>query len=156
MIRAGKDLVIPTVAAGRYSSTRVAATGASGSSVGGKINYRVRRGDTLSHIARHYSTSPSAIAAVNDMRTNDVLSIGRRLTVVPGARSVSQARQIASGGAQVVARNSAGDRVHTVRRGDTLWEIAGLYDTTVTRLCHLNRISKSATLYPGTRLTVTD
>jgi len=44
--------------------------------------------------------------------------------------------------------------VHTVRRGETLWRIASLYNMTVEELCSLNSISRHATLYPGTRLSV--
>ncbi len=81
------------------------------------------------------------------------LQIGDRLTIVPGVRSSSEARRIATSGATTVAANGS-SRVHTVRRGDTLWEIATRYNTTVERICALNQISKSQTLYPGTRLTV--
>jgi len=65
---------------------------------------------------------------------------------------VGTARRIALGG----TRGSAGadERVHTVRRGDTLWRIAGLYQTTVGVLCALNDISPNTTLYPGVKLVV--
>jgi LysM repeat protein len=67
-------------------------------------------------------------------------------------RSASEARRIATGG---TAAPTGSDRVvHTVRRGDTLWRIARLYQTSVGMICSLNDISRNATLYPGVKLTV--
>lgn len=43
---------------------------------------------------------------------------------------------------------------HTVRKGDTLSEIARKYNTTVTELCHLNKIKKTANLKLGKRLKI--
>jgi LysM repeat protein len=51
-------------------------------------------------------------------------------------------------------RSRNGSLVHTVQRGDSLWRIADQYNTTVDRICSLNRISEGTTLYPGTKLTV--
>ena len=121
------------------------------------ISYRVRRGDNLWRISRRYQTTPAAIAAANGISEKQILSIGQRLTVVSGVRSAGQARRIAAG-ETMVAQNSvaagSGSHTHTVRRGDTLWEIASMYRTTIEQLCALNGISRSSTLYPGTKLAV--
>ena len=119
-------------------------------SADGTIVHRVRRGESLSVIARRYDTTPSAIAAANGIGVNKLLQIGERLNVVPGARSRSQVLSVVRGG----DRSSGGSLVHTVQRGDSLWRIADQYNTTVDRICSLNRISEGTTLYPGTKLTV--
>jgi len=149
MIREGRTLVIPTVAAGNYPGIRAAEIDSSAAS-GELIVYRVRRGDTLSGIARRYRTTPGSIAAASGIHVHKLLQIGERLKVVPGVRSSSEARRIAHGGPPA----SSGSRTHTVRRGDTLWRIANRYRTTIDNLCSLNRISRSSTLYPGTKLTI--
>lgn len=41
--------------------------------------YRVRSGDTLSHIARHYGTSVSRLCALNHIRSTSVLRVGQRI-----------------------------------------------------------------------------
>ncbi len=148
MIREGKTLVIPTVTAGAYD---YAPAGEQAAATGEAITYRVRRGDTLSHIARRYRTTAPAIAAASGIRVSKVLSIGERLTVVPGVRSTVEARRLGQGGGDVVA---SGSRKHTVRRGDSLWKIAKRYGTSVQRLCSLNGINSRTTLYPGMRLRV--
>ena len=44
--------------------------------------------------------------------------------------------------------------VHTIVSGDTLWDLAQRYDTTVNELCELNGIAKNATLQIGNTLEV--
>jgi membrane-bound lytic murein transglycosylase D len=139
--------VIPGV---RSSEQARRITGGDPGSADGTVVHRVRRGESLSVIARRYDTRPSAIAAANGISVNKLLQIGERLTVVPGARSRSQVLSVVHGG----ERSRNGSLVHTVQRGDSLWRIADQYNTTVDRICSLNRISEGTTLYPGTKLTV--
>jgi len=115
----------------------------------GALTHTVRRGESLSVIARRYDTTPSAIASASGIRMSKLLQIGDRLNVVPGRGYGAHATTVASG-----ATGRRGELVHTVRSGDSLWLIASRYNTTVDEICSRNRISKSATLYPGTRLTI--
>ena len=48
-----------------------------------KLVYRVKRGDTLSSIARVFETSVGALKKWNDLRTN-TLRVGQRLTILSG------------------------------------------------------------------------
>jgi len=147
MIRVGRTLVIPTVATNGYPGA--SAAGAVDVVEGEVVNYRVRRGDTLSRIGRRYGTSAKSIAAASGIRMNSTLSIGQRLKVVPGVRSSAEAVRIAGGGG---SSSSSGSSTYTVRRGDSLWKIATRHKTTVARLCSLNGISSKAVLRPGTKL----
>jgi murein DD-endopeptidase MepM/ murein hydrolase activator NlpD len=47
-----------------------------------------------------------------------------------------------------------GEEYYTVVRGDTLWDIANRYGTSVTSLCTINSISKNSTLRIGQKLKV--
>jgi membrane-bound lytic murein transglycosylase D len=147
MIRVGRTLVIPTVATRDYPGA--SAAGAVDAVDGQVLTYRVRRGDTLSSIARRYGTSASAIASASGIRLHSTLSIGQRLKVVPGVRSSSQASSLAHSGGGVGSAAT-----YTVRRGDSLWKIATRHQTTVARLCSLNGISSKAVLRPGTKLQI--
>jgi membrane-bound lytic murein transglycosylase D len=150
LIRVNQTLLVPTSAASRYADL---GPGVPADTIAGQaFSYHVRRGDTLYGIARRHDTTPHSIASASGISINKLLSIGERLTVVPGVRSSSEARRIATGGSANGA--AAGKLVHTVRRGDTLWRIATLYKTTVGVLCALNDISPNTTLYPGVRLVV--
>ncbi len=145
MIRVGRTLVIPTVATRDYPGA--SAVAAADVIEGEVVTYRVRRGDTLSRIARRYGTSAKAIASASGISLHSTLSIGQRLKVVPGVRSSAQAARIAQGGSP-----GSQPSTYVVRRGDSLWKIAQRSQTTVAKLCRLNGISANAVLHPGTRL----
>jgi membrane-bound lytic murein transglycosylase D len=87
--------------------------------------HRVRRGETLSTIARRYRSSVNAIVRANSLRSRDVVRVGQRLKI-PQRGSSRSAR--AATAVEATSRN------HTVRRGDSLWRLASRYGTTVDRI----------------------
>jgi membrane-bound lytic murein transglycosylase D len=150
MIRVGQVLKIPT----STSASALLADASAGAPPAAErqvVVHRVRRGDTLNALARKHGTTPAAIASASGISTHAILKVGDRLRIVPGARSVAEARRVAGSGAKAVAQAT---KVHTVRRGETLWGIASLHRTTVATLCALNGISARSTLLPGVRLIV--
>jgi membrane-bound lytic murein transglycosylase D len=111
--------------------------------------HRVRKGETLSHIARRYGTSVSALRRANRLRNPNRLYPGQRINV-PGR-----------GGAAPVQRASAPPPVspgttdtYVVRRGDNLWRLARRYATTVEAITRENNLS-SDRLAVGQRLKIT-
>ncbi|MBZ5637989.1 MAG: LysM peptidoglycan-binding domain-containing protein [Acidobacteriia bacterium] len=145
-VHPGESLIVPAGAADVADSTepRPAARSA------GATLYRVRRGDTLSSIARRYGTQPAAIASASGISQNRTLKVGDRLTV-PGA---AEAKADALPAKAARHSQDAARVVHTVRRGETLRRIADRYQVTVDRICALNDLSPDATIYPGLRLTI--
>jgi membrane-bound lytic murein transglycosylase D len=104
--------------------------------------HRVRRGQTLSVIARRYGTSVRAIMLANNLRSANRIREGQSLRIpVSGSGSIRR-----------VSRTAV-DGVHTVRRGETLGGIARAYGTTVSQLQQDNGLS-STTIYPGQELRV--
>jgi membrane-bound lytic murein transglycosylase D len=143
VIRVGRTLIIPTASGGDYPAIAQASSGET-------VQYRVRRGDNLSSLARRHGTSSAAIASASGISTRSTLRVGQRLTIVPGVRSKTAAARIARGD----ETPPASSKTYTVRRGDSLWRIASRHNTTVSRLCSLNKISPKTVLRPGTRLSV--
>ena len=88
----------------------------------GTTEYVVRSGDTLWLIARRFNTTVDAIKRLNGL-TSDNLNIGQVLRI-PAAGS--------AGGSYLE---------YTVRSGDTLWQLAQRYGTTVSTLKSLNGLS---------------
>jgi LysM repeat protein len=118
------------------------ASQSSGSS-GAAGEYTVRRGDTLSAIAKHHGISVVQLRSANGMR-GDMLQVGQKLSI-PGNASgpesttatvASLAPQTANEAAPLAAQTVAAvsDVTHKVRRGDTLWRIAKRYGTNVNTL----------------------
>ncbi|MBW2424193.1 MAG: LysM peptidoglycan-binding domain-containing protein [Deltaproteobacteria bacterium] len=87
--------------------------------------YRIRRGDTLSTIARRYRTSVSAIMRANHLRSAHRIRIGQHLKIP---------RRGASPPAVSAGRSDGSPLMHTVRRGDSLWKLASHYGSTVDRI----------------------
>jgi LysM repeat protein len=147
-VRPGQELIIPAVAA-PSNDIDVNRTSA--------VSYRVRRGDTLSRIAKRYHTTAGAIASASRIGVHSSIRVGQRL-VIPAKRSANRA-PAATARTERPAPTAAGTDaaspvVHTVRRGETLYRIADRYQVTVDQICALNRIAPNGVLYPGTRLKI--
>jgi membrane-bound lytic murein transglycosylase D len=104
--------------------------------------YRVRRGDTLGHIARRFRTSVSRLRRMNRIR-GSLIRVGQVLRV-PGRNDNNRlwADQAPSYGTSKDALS------HTVRRGDTLIRIARYYGTSVTALKRNNGLRRDL-IHPG-------
>ena len=97
------------------------------------IFYKVKRGDTLSHIAKRYRISVRKLKRLNNLRGN-LIRVGQRLRV----------------------RNSDYDNTtntHRVRKGESLYKIAKQYQTTVGELKRLNKLA-SDIIVSGTKLII--
>jgi membrane-bound lytic murein transglycosylase D len=96
------------------------------------VYHRVRRGQTLSTIARHYRTSIRSIMLANNMRRT-LIRVGQRLKIPQRGYTTT---------AQAFSRPSAppASGNHYVRKGDSLWIIARRFGTTVQEIKSLNHM----------------
>jgi membrane-bound lytic murein transglycosylase D len=93
------------------------------------VYHRVRRGETLSLIARKYGTSVTSIANANGIRRKHFIRVGQRLKIpVRGTRysKIASAPKLSANG------------TYRVRKGDSLWLIAQKFNTSPARLKRLN------------------
>lgn len=111
--------------------------------------HRVRAGETLSTIAARYGTSVDALVRLNHLRSANRLAVGQRLQVPVRGGAGAATRPGA------VVKVAPGESVeHVVAPGESLWQIAGRYGTTVERLRSDNRLGREAVLQPGQKLVV--
>jgi membrane-bound lytic murein transglycosylase D len=111
--------------------------------------HRVRAGETLGGIARHYRTRVSVLQQLNGLR-GTLIRAGTALVVpVPAGSYQRYVREDHDDGV-------ADATVHTyrVRRGDTLWDIAQRYRVPVRSLAAWNRIPRGSVLQVGQELTL--
>jgi len=52
------------------------------------------------------------------------------------------------------SKKTTGNRYHTVKPGETLYQIAPRYGLTIKKLRQLNKLGESDTIYPGQKLVV--
>lgn len=83
--------------------------------------YTVKAGDTLWNIAKKYNTTVEELMKLNNL-TSDLIMIGKVLKIPMASMSTST-------------------HIYTVKAGDTLWNIAKRYNTTVEKLMDLNNLS---------------
>jgi membrane-bound lytic murein transglycosylase D len=130
--------------------------------------YTVRRGETLSTIARKLRVSRADLAEANYLSVRSRLRTGQKL-VIPRAPAVLMAAQLdrpapvaeSRAVAAVSDMSAAPDArqservklIYRVKRGDTLFSIAQLFKTTVSALRDWNGLSSSR-IRVGDRLTV--
>jgi membrane-bound lytic murein transglycosylase D len=93
------------------------------------VYHRVRRGETLSLIARKYGTSVTRIANANGIRRKHFIREGQRLKIPVRGKQYSK---IAS------APKLSANGTYRVRKGDSLWLIAQKFNTSPARLKQLN------------------
>lgn len=114
--------------------------------------HRIRRGETLSQIARRYGTTVAVLQRSNQIRGHLIREGQHLLIPLPGGKG-----QIPAGEAERLAdkrkRVEAGEQTtHVVSRGDTLWTIARRYGSNVAALTATNNLKHNAVLQPGQKL----
>jgi LysM repeat protein len=141
LIYTGQRLVIP--GAGSSGATSSGSTQSGSSQAASGRTYTVRRGDTLSGIAARHGTTVAALMQANGLRSS-LIYAGQRLTI-PGGGS--------SGAVNSGSSQSSTGQVYTVQRGDTLFDIAVRYGTTVPAIMQANNLYSSI-IYAGQRLAI--
>jgi membrane-bound lytic murein transglycosylase D len=121
----------------------------------GDRNHIVARGETLGRIARRYHVSERALANANHIHDPRSLQVGRLLRI-PGAAEVAvDADEATRRPARVEPVGvSPAPRIHTVRRGDTLYSIARRYGVSVDELLAANRLQRADRIHPGQKIRV--
>ncbi len=130
-IRPGQRLTIP----GR--GRRGARPRPAASSAGTGTSYRVRRGDTLSRIARRFGVSVRELRNVNGLEGSTIRA-GQRLTIPRGRHRRAPGRV---------------GTTYRVRSGDTLFDIARRFGVPVRELRRANGLEGNL-IRPGQRLTI--
>ena len=143
-VHPGETLVIPLGSAA--SDPELYAQSRSRGSTGARV-YRVRSGDSLASISRRTAVPIDRLRELNNLSSN-LLHPGQRLVLAEGGA----ARRASSRGRSRTLESR--ERVHHVRQGDTLWDLARRYGTSVDRICRANRISPSHRLKLGDSLLI--
>jgi membrane-bound lytic murein transglycosylase D len=136
LIRPGQELVVPRfdtpMRTARHQPRRTSENG----------SYVVQANDTLWDISRAFSVSLNDLCAVNGLSKRSVIRPGQRLNLPGGAQPVRVTAPLTTS-------------TYTVRKGDTLSDIANRSGTSVEELRNANGISGSR-IHPGTELRIPD
>ncbi|MEO0421090.1 MAG: LysM peptidoglycan-binding domain-containing protein [Pseudomonadota bacterium] len=125
-----KAISTPATASSRPAATTAAVVTAPGGT------YRVRRGDSISVIARRLGVRQRDLIAANRLSNADRLSVGQML-VVPGKGQTFETYV---------------PEVYTVRRGDSVWEVAKRFGIPRNRIVSLNALKSGQHIFIGQKL----
>ncbi len=100
------------------------------------IYYTVKRGDTLSQIALYYGTTVQDIVRANQIPNPNLIYVGQRLLIE--IKQTSEKEEIE----------------YTVKKGDTLSQIALDYNTTVESIVQINNIPNPNLIYVGQKIKI--
>jgi len=117
--------------------------------------YKIGEGDVLGKIAQRHATSVELIRQVNGIKGNDIRA-GRYLIIPVATRSLDSyslsAKQRLA--AKQNTRRAGSKQHHTVRKGDTLWDISRKYKVSTSALAKWNNMAPRDTLRLGQKLVV--
>lgn len=97
----------------------------------------IQYGDTLSKIAIKYNTTVQKLVEINNIKNPNLIYAGEILLV-----PMNNNAEIGS------------DIIYIVKKGDTLWNIAKVYDTTVSQIVRINNIKNPNYIYAGQRIII--
>ena len=137
----GQKLTIPV----RRSNGGTLLASNSGPSGHKKVIYKVKRGDTLGHIAEDYKTMARSIRRWNKLEYGQHIFPGQKLTI-----------WIKEDMSQLASNTNAGREkvVHKVKRGDTIGHIAESYRVSSRKIMSWNNIKSKQHIYPGQKLNI--
>jgi membrane-bound lytic murein transglycosylase D len=115
------------------------------------LDYRVRRGDTLSTIARRFRVSVSQLVAINGLRSRHKIRVGQKLKL-PGNDLTLQAAKTARSSRPVARAPVPASGQYTVRRGDTVSRIAKRFGLEESEILDANQLRNRNRIYPGQML----
>lgn len=97
-----------------------------------RMTYTVKKGDTLSNIAKKYGVTVKQLVSLNNIKNPNLIYVGQIL-IIPAETNIHDTSHI----------------VYKVRRGNTLYQIARRYNTTIAQIVRLNRIANPNLIYIG-------
>jgi membrane-bound lytic murein transglycosylase D len=110
--------------------------------------HQVRKGEYLGRIARKHGVTVESIMHANQLSSN-LIKPGQELKIPISTGYFQYAKASVSN-----VKLKAGDRIYTVRKGDSLWRISQSNGISLSSILQWNGMSKSSVLFPGQQLII--
>lgn len=117
--------------------------------------HQIRNGETLGQIAQRYDTTVDVLRRVNGIRGH-MIRAGHNLVIPVAMKDLNSYTLSAEQRRKATQSVQRGDNriVHTVKSGDTLWDLARKYRVSVNQIARWNAMSPRDMLRPGQRLVI--
>jgi len=138
----GADLRVPSAVTELPAKVMLAAALVDGRGRPGRAHVQVvRRGETLWAIARRHGMNVNTLAMMNGLHPGDTLRAGQRI-------------RLSSGGSRSSGHTHRRRLEYTVREGDTMTQIARLFQCSVPQLLAWNGLSSHSHIHAGQKLRI--
>ena len=150
-IRAGRYLMLPidkqSAAIASIKPKKISTKTKAGKISDDSIRYTVRKGDSFWKIAQHFNLSHTKLASLNDLSSNDTLSIGQTL-LIPKNSSKKVSENISA------QQQNTQEISYKVKSGDSLYTISKQFKVSINDLKRWNSLNIKKYLKPGQQLKV--
>ena len=106
--------------------------------------YVVQSGNTLSGIAEMFGTTVQELVQINNIANPNLIFPGQVLKILTNSTNNGEETR------------GVGSITYTVQRGDTLSQIAQIYNVTVAHIVEINGIQNPNLIFPGEKLRITE
>jgi membrane-bound lytic murein transglycosylase D len=106
------------------------------------VKYKVKSGDTAASISKKFGTSPKSLLAANGLKSEGQVTEGKILKIP--VKQPQKGTQVASGKKGKSKKSAAAEPAvikYTVKKGETLTQIAKRHNTTTTEIKKMNHLS---------------
>lgn len=110
----------------------------------------IKRGDTLSGIAMTYNTTVEYLATINNIKNPNLIYAGTTL-LVPTGNNISNEEPSND---ESNKNNSENYFIYTVKKGDTISQIAINFNTSIYEIVNLNNIKNPNLIYIGQNIKI--
>jgi len=124
-------------------------------------DYRVKRGETFSTIARKFRTNVAYLRDVNDYPRKKKLKVGTKILVpdrtpieIKRPDLVAKIKNNKKKSAKKTLAKNDDKKFHIVKKGDNLSSIAKKYEVSVSTLTKLNKLKSRSTLRLGMKIAI--
>lgn len=153
-IYAGSTITIPIPSKSTAKSAPAAtATKTTPKAIG---MHKVVSGDTVWDLSRKYGSSVSALIAANKLGKSAIIRVGQQLTIPSKAATTAPSTDTSTHkpATPTATTKAPTAGTHKVVSGDTVWDLALKYGSSVSAIADANKLGRSATIRVGQRLTI--
>jgi membrane-bound lytic murein transglycosylase D len=117
--------------------------------------HRVKKGETLSGIARSYRVKLEPMLEINHMKRSTLLHKGMNLLIpIPLPQAPKAPAMVQSTALESDPSSKPEEITYTIQRGDSLWSIANEMGVTIGSLSRWNNLHPDQKLIPGNKLRI--
>lgn len=116
--------------------------------------YKIREGDSLSVIANRFNTTITVVREANSLNNNSIRA-GKYLLIPSATQSLDRYKSYEEIRVSKLTKKGTGNKItHTVKNGDTLWDIGRKYNVSEKSIAKWNAMAPRDMLRLGQKLTI--